>query len=498
MLRGTASRSSLRSGRYSISSGVEWPDDVVASGGVDVCRGVFVPVAADTLASKAAAARIWGFRRIILVEEASGGGGVREIGGLQVEWVPSDPAALAVAIARLDGVDLDEENVARALTIFDLRVGRAGAHMLDRVLETTGPFIEGSSPLVCHVALDMRSRAFLHAGRTSEAHSALEAADALRGQGDLPDGRLRDVLRYQQPAHRSIVHLDLGEWSDDHPVHRRVDELIAELDEGWPTKHERLMRLFLANTRARRNEYLGRLHGDVSRFERSWEDLHHFHDDWDDLLERFARRELRLPDTSRARIENQVIDVAWSRAACCGELPESWRSSIESSTERVSPIFDDASDAVFEFKLASGSSCCVGGSGFDAVARLKSHLALEMEGVPPELEALREADTCVVHGVPGYPWFQWLELAAMIAQGDDFTLALPGHDDPDGFERVWRFVLGNPDGIRRIIALRTFAVLGSLDRPVPEPDPPGEGTALRVLFDELASDPSSILRRAPY
>lgn len=478
--------------------GLGWPADVIASGGVDVDRGVFVPVAASTIESKAATACAWGFRRIILVEEASAGSDHRQIGALQVERVPNDPAELAVAIARLEGVDLDEEDVARALTVFDLRVGRAGAHMLDRVLETTEPFIEGSSPLVRHVSLDMRSRAYLHAGRTAEAHAALDAADALRGQGDLPDGRLRDVLRYQQPAHRSIVHLDLGEWSDDHPAHRKVDELIADLDSGWSTKHERLMRLFLANTRARRNEYLGRLHGDVSRFERAWEDLHHFHCDWDELLERFARRELRLPDTSRARIENQVIDVAWSRVASCGDLPDPWRSSLESSIEHASPLVEFASDAIFEFKLPSGSSCFVGGSGFDAIARLKKHLALEHDGVPTELEPLRNATSCLVLEVPGFPWFHWLELAAMIARRDGFTLSLPENDDADSFEHTWRFVLGNPNGIGRIIALRTFAILGSLDRSIPAPDPPEQGTALRDLFDELAKDPGSIIPRAPY
>ena len=73
------------------------------------------------------------------------------------------------------------------------------------------------------------------------------------------------------------------------------------------------MRIFLANTRARRHEYLGRLQGDVSRFERAWDDLTRDRDDWTELLDVFAREELRRLDTSRVRIENQLTDVAFSR-----------------------------------------------------------------------------------------------------------------------------------------------------------------------------------------
>lgn len=479
--------------------GKTWPGDMIATGGIDIARGWFTPVAASTLASKAAAARRWGYRRIALVEGCDETDGMDEIDGLVIERIPADPAGLAVAIASMQGIDLDDQNVAHALTIFDLRVGRAGPHMLDRVLETTEPFMGRNSPLVRHVALDMRSRAYLHAGHVNEAHEALQEADALRGQGDLPDGRLRDVLRYQQPAHRSIVYLDLGEWSDQVPAHAAVDALIADLDSAWPTKHERLMRLFLANTRARRYEYLGRLHSDAGRFDAAWSDLMHAREAWDELLEQFARDELKLPDTSRARMENQLVDVAFSRIASCGELPDAWRGVIEDQHSRRSPVVGGSGDAVLEFTMPSGDSCLIGGCGFDAIARLKTHRVLGTPGLPEDLEVIRDATSCTAHADVMYPWFHWLELAALTAREESLDIPVPGGGgDITGFQRAWNFVLGNPGGIRRIIAMRSAVILETLGRPMPFPEPPDGDTPLRSLFDELAADLDSIVHRVPY
>ncbi len=484
---------------------VPWPDDLIVTGGIDIESGRFTAVPAETLPGKLAALKSWGFTRIGLVsscddafENLSG-----SLEGVRIERMPADPAELPAALAGLEGIELREADVARALALFDLRVGRAGPHLLDRVLETTAVFVDHGSPLVRHLAHDMRSRALLHAGRSDEARTELEHADRLHGQGDLPDGRLRDVLRYQQGAHRSVVHLDLGAWSDDHPAHLAVDDLISELDGRWGTQHERLMRIFLANTRARRMEYLGRLEGNSARYDRAWSDLVADRDRWTELLEDFATGELHLQDTSRARIENQLIDVAASRVVSGLDLPADWRVIIEEITDHPSPVLVDESNLpTFEFHFDDGSRCFIGGDGFDAVARLRRHRALGMESLPPELEILRGSTRVSLgSGAPGFvphPWFIWFEQAALLALEQGTPLPLPDRDESSGFPRGWSHLIDPGSGIMNILGLRSRVVFETLGFKLPTvPEHPCTGS-LAALHRELASRPSEVLTRVPY
>ena len=476
--------------------GCAWPADLVATGGLSDDLQAFVPVPLESLDAKARAARAWGYKRIALIDDPTD---LRTtIEGLEVIRFPREPGALPLAIASLPGVDLNEEHIACALAVFDLRIGRSGPQVHDRVLAVTESMLAMESPIVRHIALDMRSRIQLHAGRTTESRDSLVEADSLRGQGSMPDGRLRDVLRYQQPAHRSVVHIDLGEWDDELPAHRALDELIDEIDGLWSTRHERLMRLFLANTRARRHEYLGRLHSDPSRFDRAWSDLTNDRDNWDDLIDSFAVRELRLPDTSRARMENQLIDVAFSRHQLEGGIPADWAEMISGFSSQQVPVTAGSSSAVLVFEKNGEERLRLGGNGFDILSRFKRHCLLGLPGLPEEVVRALECDRCRACGSLPFPWFHWLELAGIEALRHGDRLPLPVGDASGGSSDAWGFVLSDPRGITSVIALRSRRFLQELGLEIPEIAPPPENTAIGRLFRDLASDAATLLRRSPY
>ena len=473
-----------------------WPEDLVASGGLSPRHDLFAPAPSKTLVAKARAARAWGYRRIALVEDPDDPR--TEIEGLEVVRFPRDPASLPLRAASLAGVGFSEQSLARALALFDLRVCRSGRRSADRVLEATAPMLESDSGLVRHIAFDMRSRVQLHAGRTAESEESLSRADEFRGRGSLPEGRLRDVLRYQQPAHRSMIHIDLGQWDDQLPAHREVDRLVADLDGLWPTRHERLMRFFLANTRARRNEYIGRLESDPGRLEDAWSDLEHDRAHWIELIDDFAIRELRLPDTSVARIQNQMIDVAFSHFQLAGSIPVTWRPVIESFDAQASPLDHDPEEVLLEFVPSGGGSIRIGGNGFDAIARLKRHQLLALPGLPAEVESILDAVSAIPLRELHYPWPQWLELVGLAALERGSTLAIPGGGALGELMPAWGLGECDPLGIASVLALRSHHVLSRLGHRPPDPVPPTAGSPLCGIFDELSSDPSALLRRTPY
>jgi len=477
--------------------GCTWPDDLVATGGIDVLAGEFLSVPRSTLIGKARAARAWGYRRLAVID--IDGSLPDRIEGLKVCPLPSDPARLGLALVALSGVEPGEAVLARALTVFDQRVGIRGPKALKNILESTEPFITSDSAIVSHVAHDMRSRAYLHAGRSEDAERELHLADDLLGIGWHPEGRLRDVLRYQRAAHRAVVHLDLGHWADDHPVHKNVDALIDSLDGLWATKHERLMRIFLANTRARRHEYLGRLHGEASRLELAWDDLVADHDDWDELLEVFARDELRRLDTDRARIENQLTDVAYSRFQLEGSLPVSWTErmmSIGSAGEGMSDFVTTSGTAAFRCELKDGRVLFLGGHPFNAIAFLKRGLMMSTDERPPELAALLTAVKITPTCALDYPWFHWFELLVRAAHGGGHRSALAL--DPRERDLIWRFVFSGSQGIATLIALRSHSFLVGFGVDSPPPEAPGSSGPLHVLFEDLRSRPEDLFLRAPY
>ena len=480
--------------------GCAWPQDLVATGGIDVHAGRFLPVPRSTLTGKARAARAWGYRRLAVIDPD----GIlpAELEGLKVCVLPDDPARLGLALVSLSGVEPGEAVLARALTVFDQRVSVRGKDALDAILEATEPFITSDSSIVSHVAHDMRSCAYLHAGRSLDAERELHLADDLLGKGWHPEGRLRDVLRYQRPAHRAVVTLDLGQWADDHPVHVQVDALIESLDGLWTTRHERLMRIFLANTRARRHEYLGRLHGDVSRLERAWSDLIIDQENWDELLGRFARQELRRLDTDRARIENQLTDVAFSRFQLEGALPEAWVAQMDQIHSRTPGHFvledckTEPAHGAFRCQFADGRRLIVGGHPFNAIALLKRELMISTASRRSLTRELLTGATLTPMRPLEYPWFHWFELLARTALEEGRAFALP--KDKEARDLIWSFVFSHAQGIGSLIALRSHRLLMDFEVEAGPVRPPQRGTPLFELHEDLLSRPEELFRRVPY
>ena len=281
-----------------------------------------------------------------------------------------------------------------------------------------------------------------------------------------------------------------------------VDDLINELDGRWGTQHERLMRIFLANTRARRmNTSVVSMGIPLATTEhgRIWSPTVIV----DGAPRGLCDSELHLHDTSRARIENQLIDVAASRVVSGLDLPGEWRVIIEDITDHPSPVLVDESNLpTFEFHFDDGSRCFIGGDGFDAVARLRRHRALGTESLPPELEILRGSTRVSLgSGAPGFvahPWFIWFEQAALLALEQGTPLPLPDRDESSGLPLGWSHLMNPGSGIMNILALRSRVVFETLGFEMP-PAPEHAGTgSLAALHRDLASRPSEVLTRAPY
>jgi hypothetical protein len=164
-------------------------------------------------------------------------------------------------------------------------------------LATTRDFLQPLwPPLVRHVAHDIRSRALLHAGQTELANFEKERAAECRPDAlDMPDGWLGDYLKWQQPAHRSVVALDQARWDDDDPDHvlldRTLERLLGAIKDRQAGRTELVAALFLSNTRARRYDFLARRRQDIGLLERAWDDLIRFSPQWPQLFAYLERSE---------------------------------------------------------------------------------------------------------------------------------------------------------------------------------------------------------------
>ena len=323
---------------------------IAATGGYEAAARRFRPVPAATLGAKLAAAARWNIRRILVVEGQSFDGipgvsrtphrnGCRSWRGIEVRELPADPAALPIRVVE-EAADAPPVEVLRqALGLYDRHVARSLHTSLEAVRTATSPFLpegleeevavrcgagsmdrsavdspgesETLDPVLTLMAADIRSRKNLHAGRSEAAAAWFEIAERYRGRGDLPDGVVGDYLLYEQSAHRAVIAIDQGVLEDDvvgDGPHAVLDARLGDLERRWCTTNQSMQRIFLANTRARRNLYLGRLRLDADRCRVALDDCLAHESRWMELLEDHAGRRLRLGNTNLRRQENFWIE----------------------------------------------------------------------------------------------------------------------------------------------------------------------------------------------
>lgn len=461
--------------------GLRLPDDLVATGGFDAGR--FTPVHPETLPEKFAVARAWGYRRIMLVEGQEVPDACRDPSrSLEIHTVPTDPRRLlAFLLPVIESCVRADRTATRAailaLLAFDLATDdRAGLAAIEPVV---APFLgEGTPPNLRLLALDLRSRHLLHAGRTDESRRHHEQAERLVGKDDRPEGVLGDMFAYERLAHGQILAIDRGEFGDATPAALALDAAIGELEGKWRTRHERFMRVVLRHTRSWRRNFAGRLARDPRPLHDAWDLRTALRGEWEDLLGRLAH-DLGRVDTSVWRAESELLDVAHATVAVDGRVPDGWKVVIRS------------------LGAGSGSPPLATDRGRWAVVTwLRRRIVLGEEVPADERRALAEGLLADDDPLPHQSVRAGELLLSLSAPGEDWIGPLAGKIARSTLFREDR---ADPDSILRVLSLRAHAAIRPvLGEATPAPLVPAKGTTLRRLFDDLASEPATIAIRCPY
>lgn len=523
------------------------PAGLAATGGFDRASGRFTAVPLETLPAKLAAVERWGVRTLVIVD----GQVLPEClpPELRVIRMSPDPGALPLLVLELaddvarasrpDAPSVDARRAwQQALALYDLRVATGLDEPVDAVLAKTAPFVEAvasgleamripsedavreafeastADPLVVGLAADIRSRALLHAGRSVEAAWWDGVSIGLRGLGDLPDGMLGDHMLYRQPSHRSILAIDLGDIDDpdattaagSHP-HAVLDAAIRDLEGRWCTRHQALFAIFASNTRWRRRLYLARRDLDLGRFDQAASDLLRWRHRWEDLLEVHARHGLGMGNTDLARQWNAVLEHAVTEVSLrdpegfsTGGGDDGLRRGIASRWIEDELLLRDLEDR----HAAIGTL-----SAFDLRGLLQW---LWLQGEEPLPDGVATRCRVVLGGTEKHPvsavrgvaewWWRFPGLAdadrqlvlGLLRGSLDAELVGGTHADR-----------GRATGVHRIVGLRRARILdleglegspkGNWVDSVARPDGP---ESLQQAFDDLRSQPESLLVRVPY
>lgn len=510
--------------------GATTPRGLAATGGFDSTNRRFTPVSPVTLPAKAAAAKRWGIGRVLVVDGQSIPTAARLPG---IEWVSvsADPAGLLLTLLQPSSSQDDPvspEVLRQALALYDIQVARTRCEPLSTVFRVTSPYLSrldpgsdadgresagdfapptppdlqrwrqdfSGDPILALLAADIRSRVLLHAGHTVEAAGWNQVVIAFRGRGDLPPGLLGDHLLYQQPAHESMIAIDLAllddESGDASGPHARLDRAIDSLEAGWITRHQSLLHLFATNTRWRRRLYRARRDLDLPGVIEAAQDLLRHRDLWSGLLEEHATRDLRMGNSDLARQWNYLIEHHLTHAAlldvsghavATGRVPQSVGQRVRSDRDLVAEIRRR------ETGLADLSA-------FDLRGLLQGWWLLD------EIDAEHGRRVLASHR-PDSIWIEFLRRFV----GDRDPVVVDGlraavsphrsEGTSDGSDAVV--------GIGRLVALRRAAILQAADIPSDDgrgwldsiriPDGP---ESLRRAFLDLRASPDSIVIRTPY
>jgi len=353
------------------------------------------------------------------------------------------------------------------------------------------------------LAAGLIGRHYLHAGATSAAQSWLDRERGLASLDYLPESPIKEYVLFERHAVRSIAAIDHGELDDEREEHRKVDELIDDLAGRTISRHEEFMRFALLNSRARRLDYLGRLHADPKRLDRAWSDLMALRDRWPAIVD-FATNRLGRGDTTIERIENQCIDLLQARHALAtaglsgGAVPAAWLDVARGFSPSSRPVTGLQSfDLLGWLKLRS-----VLDGGVDAADLRAAAATLGVLGMCDAVAGGggNGASVGEVGGTPlalEYPDFVSLEWLLRM----DREHALPTDRLAAVLERTISTRTAG-DGVFRILALRSAAVLQLHGRRTDALRlvPDSSVCSLRGIRADVVGDgePAHIVRRCPY
>lgn len=453
-------------------------DDIVATG--CVCQGSIAPVEPTLLPAKIALARRWGYRRLLIAEDQEG---IPAVPAIDLRRLPRSLIYGLFSIVKEAIVGPSSESVAQFLAVFDQAAVRGEPCDRDLLLtlEMTEDFVGAASPgLVRHVAHDIRSRAFLHAGRTEEADIEKDqAADCRPHALNMPEGWLGDYLKWQQPAHRAVIALDQARWDAADPDHaladRTLERLLGAIDDRQAGRSDLLAAMFLSNTRARRYDFLGRRLQDIGLLQRAWTEVTRFASMWPDLFEYCAR--LGMRDSTLRRQHNYCIEILAASQAVSGQLPEPWIAHLPC----LWPAEPNAQP---------------GNDPYDVLFFLRWHAITGGTLAPSHIErALRAARTGPGREHARYPWYLIFEAVLRHELGSPTQRKVAA-------EGLARCCLFQPDldanSILSVLAIRAARLLDLCGCPHPEPPAPRPSTALADLAEDLRSRPDSVVARTPY
>lgn len=278
------------------------------------------PVAAETLTSKAAVARIWGYDTLAVIEGQEGLQNARAV-GLSVITLSREPGlALLELVSRL-GVGLDEDATVELLALFDrasIRTDPTGPYQ--RVHRLMEPYLEDHRHLVRALANDITARAALHNGISDTAATCHAVTRCALNQSDvLPAGQLGLYLKYHLHAHAAVVAIDTGSWDQHGSVWQDLEAARAASGGSRRPIDHIFAHICLNNAQARWTEYLGRWNQDIVQLRQSWQLRTAEMAYWTAAV-KYAQR-IGFSDSSLERWHHECIDSLVSWHDCTGRLP---------------------------------------------------------------------------------------------------------------------------------------------------------------------------------
>jgi hypothetical protein len=465
--------------------GTDWSDKIISTGGYNKETKKLEPV--GSLDAKIKAAKRFGYERLVIVEGQPGIPPDYEVyHEMQIIKVNSDPLLALFDLLELANDGASDQRIAQLLTLYDIQEYRKAEQ--SEIEKVVSPFCKSHSRLVRHVAHDILSRVALRIGETEKAEMYRSKAERLEWHEYPPDW-LGHFLRYEQTTCRAEIDIDSGILDDGNPDkhsnHReidiRVEHLQMAIDNNFADTNDYFSALALKNIRAMRWRFLARLFRDQAhRLPDAWNDLIAYFEHWDRLWKHVKR--IGRKDYTFERQRNYCIEALADEFALRRKLPQ-WK-------------------MVDEFRKFCRRHDFKINDAFDIVAKIHWNAIIEGRFAEAEVDAILEKADNLYDDRKNHPNFKPYEL--LLRYNLDFCCHLCSDAQRD--HALNQLALADhlkqdlpKTSIYTILALRTRAVLERYGRELKGGAVvPPEGTPLRKIFDDLLSDPETLIARCPY